>query len=44
MHYGIRDHQYDPNDPDQSGGIRFANPIDVLECTRLIELVDYTLI
>ena len=37
MHYGIRDHQYGPNDPDQSGGIRFASPIGVLECTRLIE-------
>ena len=43
MHYGIRDHQYDPNDPDQSGGIRFASPIEVLECTHLIETVDFTL-
>ena len=36
-HYGIRDHQYGPNDPDQSSGIRFASPIEVLECTGLIE-------
>ena len=44
MHYGIRDHQYGPNDPDQSGGIHFASPIEMLECTGLIETVDFTLI
>ena len=37
MHCGIRDHQYGPNGPGQSGGIRFASPIEVLECTGLIE-------